>query len=116
MHYKLTKSWNLPHACDTGLNELHIHNVKPQLQSNLPVHRTSNAQENTFGVATSSKSEPTKFDTAANSSKYVVDGVHAPVLDTLATNRSDRAVGAMNIQQYCQFPTLQQSHNGLPTN
>jgi hypothetical protein len=22
----------------------------------------------------------------------------------------------MNIQQYCQLPTLQQSHNGLPTN
>ena len=67
-------------------------------------------------MATSSKTELTNFHTDANSSKYVVNRVHAPISDTLATDQSDRAVGSMNLQQYCPFPTLQQSHNGLPTN
>ena len=97
-----------PPACDPGLNGLHIQNEKMQLQSTLLLQRTSNAQENTFGVATSSKSEPTNFDTAANSSKSAVVEVHAPILDTCATNRSDTAVVSMNIQHYCQLPTLQQ--------
>ena len=102
-----------PPACDPGLNGLYIQNEKMQLQSTLLLQRTSNAQENTFGVATSSKSEPTNSDTAANSSKSAVGEVHAPILSTCADAIADvdaaTNVGAaayVNNAQYDSIPRI----------
>jgi hypothetical protein len=63
-------------AYASGVDGLHTPDVKPHnCNATLLLQRTSTAQENTFAVATSSKDEPTNFDTTTNLSKSVVTKV-----------------------------------------
>jgi hypothetical protein len=97
-------------AYASGLDGLHTPGVKPEeTESTSTVQLISNAQENTSGVAASSKAVYPDFDATASISKSVATEVYAAVLVNAATNRSDAAAEDTELQPW-NF-----SHNGLPT-
>jgi hypothetical protein len=94
-----------PPAWDPGLNDLHIQNEKMQLHSNLLLQLTSNVQENTVGVATSSKSEPTNFDTAASECEPVFTRVQSQKLPRDELKEAEVKKQGWELSQLCTVIT-----------